>query len=179
MATRTTGLIGGLQQDDKTVLIDLTEKTAKAKVVREGYQVPPAALDKNKAQFEFDNYEITPSKALPRVVAQSVPAGTRVTGGTVVDLVLVPRSGVRFDIFEGVHSDFKGKNVEFMTEGMLEDSKARQIFLSYENAGDVPAADKSFLQSQFIERGITFDENKADKNFQAAYNTARGALAFK
>src|SRR5262245_57125934 len=125
-------------QDDKTVMIDLTEKAAKAKVIREGYQVPPAALDKNKAQFEFDNFEITPPKSLPRVVSQSVPAGTKVTSGTVVDLVLVPRSGVRFDIFDGVHADFIGKNVEFMTEGILEDVKTRQILLTYENPDDVP-----------------------------------------
>ena len=95
MASRVLGNI----QEDKTILVDLTEKTAKAKVVREGYQVPPAALDKSKAQFEFDNYEVTPARALPRVVSQSVPAGTRVGAGTVVDLVLVPKSGVRFDIF--------------------------------------------------------------------------------
>jgi len=166
-------------QDDKTILVDLSEKTAKAKVVREGYQVPPAALDKSKAQFEFDNYEVTPARALPRVVSQSVPAGTRVGAGTVVDLVLVPKSGVRFDIFEGVHADFKGKSVEFLTEGMLEDPKARQILLTHENAGDIPAADKIFLQESFAERGITFDETKADKSFKSAYDTARGALAFK
>jgi len=169
---------GGIQAD-KTILVDLTEKSAKAKVVREGYQVPPAALDKNKAQFEFDNYEITPPKTLPRVVSQSVPAGTKVSSGTVVDLVLVPRSGVRFDIFEGVHADFKGKSVEFMTEGMLEDSKTRQILLTHENAADIPAADKTFLQGLFNDSGISFDETKEDKSFKSAYDTARGALAFK
>jgi len=171
--------VGSGIQSDKTVFIDLSEKTAKAKVVREGYQVPPAALDKNKAQFEFDNFEIIGPKALPRVVSQSVPAGTKVTAGTVVDLVLVPRSGVPFDIFDSVHADFKGKNVEFMTEGMLDDAKTRQIFLTFENADDVPAADKTFLQGRFAENGISFDETKADKNFKSAFNTARGALAFK
>jgi hypothetical protein len=175
MATRILSSI----QDDKTILIDLTERAAKAKVVREGYQVPPAALDTNKAQFEFDNFEVTPPKSLPRVVSQSVPAGTKVTSGTVVDLVFVPRSGVRFDIFDGVHADFKGKNVEFMTEGILEDVKTRQILLTYENPDDVPAADKTFLQGQFNQSGITFDEAREDKNFKSAYNTARGALAFK
>lgn len=171
-------ILSGIQ-DDKTVLIDLTERAAKAKVVREGYQVPPAMFDKAKAEFEFDNFEVTPTRALPRVVAQSVPAGTRVTSGTVVDLILVPRFGVRFDIFEGVHADFKGKNVEFMTEGILEDAKTRQILLTYENADDIPAADKTFLQGQFNQIGITFDEARADKSFKSAYNTARGALAFK
>jgi hypothetical protein len=164
---------------EKTVLIDLSEKTAKAKVVREGYQVPPATFDKNKAQFEFDQYEILSPKSLPRVVSQGVPAGTKVTKGTVVDLVLVPRSGVPFDIFDRVHSDFMGKNVEFMTEGMLADAKTRQIFLTYEDPDDIPAADKTFLQTQFVNSGITFDEALENKSFKSAYNTARGALAFK
>jgi hypothetical protein len=164
---------------EKTVFIDLTEKAAKAKVVREGYQVPPAAFDKNKAQFEFDQYEILPPKSLPRVISQSVPAGTKVTRGTVVDLVLVPRSSVPFDIFDGVHTDFKGKNVEFMTEGMMADAKTRQIFLNYEDPDDIPAADKTFIQKQFVDNGITFDEAAENKNFKSAYNTARGALAFR
>lgn len=172
-------LFASKEADDKTVFIDLTAKTAKAKVVREGYQVPPAAFDKNKAQFEFDQYEVLPPRSMPRIVSQSVPAGTKVTRGTVVDLVLVPRSGVPFDIFDGVHSDFKGKNVEFMTEGMLADAKTRQIFLTYEDPDDIPAADKTLLQGQFTDNGITFDETLENKNFKSAYNTARGALAFK
>ena len=164
---------------DKTVFIDLTEKAAKAKVVREGYQVPAATFDKNKADFAFDQFEVLPTKSLPRVVSQSVPAGTKVTRGTVVDLVLVPGDSVPFDIFEGVHADFKGKTVHFMTENMLADAKTRQIFLKYEDPDDLPAADKTFLQKEFTENGISFDENVADKSFNAAYNTARGALAFR
>jgi hypothetical protein len=164
---------------EKTIFIDLTEKTAKAKVVREGYQVPAAAFDKNKAQFAFDQFEALPQKSLPRVVSQSIPEGTKVTRGTVVDLVLVPRASVPFDIFDGVHADFKGKNVEFMTEGMLADAKTRQIFLTYENADDIPAAEEKLLRERFADSGITLDELVEDKSFEAAYNTARGALAFR
>lgn len=171
-------ILSGIQ-DERTVFIDLTERTTKAKVVREGYQVPPATFDKNKAQFEFDNFDIVPPKELPRVVSQSVPAGTKVTRGTVVDLLLVPKSGVPFDVFDGVHADFKGKNVDFLTEGMLEDARARQIFLTYENADDIPPADKTLLQGQFNRSGITFDETREDKNFKSAFNTARAALAFR
>jgi len=167
------------QSGDKTLFIDLTEKAAKAKVVREGYQVPAAAFDKSKAAFQFDEFvEISP-KDLPRIVSQSVPAGTKVTKGTVVDLVLVPRSSVPFDIFEGVHSDLKGKNVEFLTEKMLADAKARQILLTYENADDVPPTDKTYLQTLFDQQQVTFDESKTDKNFKSGYNSARGALAFR
>jgi len=108
-----------------------------------------------------------------------VPAGTKVTKGTVVDLVLVPRSSVPFDIFEGVHSDLKGKNVEFLTEKMLADAKARQILLTYENADDVPPTDKTYLQTLFDQQQVTFDESKTDKNFKSGYNSARGALAFR
>jgi len=164
---------------ENTVFIDLTEKTAKAKVVREGYQVPATAFDKNKAQFAFDQFEVLPQKSLPRVVYQSIPEGTKVTRGTVVDLVLVPRTSVPFDIFDGVHADFKGKNVEFMTEGMLSDAKTRQIFLTYESADDIPAADKAFLQERFAGNDIALDESTEDKSFKSAYNTARGALAFR
>jgi hypothetical protein len=168
-----------IKSEEKTLFIDLSEKAAKAKVVREGYQVPAATFDKSKAAFQFDQFvEIAP-KSLPRVVSQSVPAGTKVTKGTVVDLVLVPRSSVPFDIFDGVHSDLKGKSVEYLTENMLTDAKARQIVLTYENADDVPPADKTYLQTLFAQQQVTFDETQTDKNFKSGYNSARGALAFR
>ncbi|MCU0584490.1 MAG: hypothetical protein MUC46_00280 [Desulfobacterales bacterium] len=176
MATK---LFTSREAEEKTVFIDLTQKAAKAKVVREGYQVPAAAFDKNKADFAFDQFEVLPPRSLPRVVSQSVPAGTKVTRGTVVDLVLVPGQSVPFDIFDGVHADFKGKTVHFMTENMLADAKTRQIFLKYEDPDDLPTADKALLQSQFTQSGISLDESVEDKSFNAAYRTARGALAFR
>ena len=135
MASR---ILSGIQ-DERTVLIDLTEKAAKAKVVREGYQVPPAALDKNKAQFEFDNFEVTPTQDRCRAWFRRVsPRERRSPGARWSISCSCPQSGVRFDVFEGVHADFKGKNVEFLTEGILDDAKTRQIFLTYENAEDIP-----------------------------------------
>lgn len=70
------------------VLIDLSPQPAQARVVREGFAVPAVALDTNRANFFIDNLRPIDVRQEPRVVSQSVPAGTKVLPGTAIDLVL-------------------------------------------------------------------------------------------
>jgi len=63
--------------------VDLSEQPAKAKIVRQGYDVPAVKLDLKKVdQFVGDLAQI-PTSQLPRVVSQAIPPGTKVTAGTV------------------------------------------------------------------------------------------------
>jgi hypothetical protein len=43
----------------------------------------------------------------------------------------------------------------------------------------VAAADKSLLIEQFTAVGVAVDESNADTGFDAAFNSMRGALAFR
>ena len=54
-----------------------------------------------------------------------------------------------------------------------------QTLLKYDTPDQVPAADKQALTAQFAQNGITVNEANADTGFAAAFNTARGALAFR
>jgi len=75
--------------------VDLSDKPAKAKIVRQGFDVPEAKLDTKKVdQFLGDLTQIS-TKEAPRVVSQAIAPGTKVTAGTVVDLVMYkdPQSG--------------------------------------------------------------------------------------
>ncbi len=162
------------------VYINLSPAPAQAKVVREGYQVPAVALDVSKSSFFIDNLQQISRKDEPRVVTQSVPAGTKVMPGTAVDLVLAPTSTVPFDIFHNPHKDLVGKNLNVATDGILENASVRQALLKYDNPGDVPAADKTMLISQFAESAnVHVDEGSADTGFDAAFNSLRSALAFR
>jgi len=161
------------------LFVDLSQKAAQAKIVREGYQVPTPKVDAVRANFVLENLEIIAPRVLPRVISQSVKAGTKVTQGTVVDLVLVPKSSIPFDMFEVVHADLAGKNVDSLTETLLENSKARQILLNHENPEDIPPADKEFLTVELGRSGVRVDEADAGRTFTKAFAGARGALAFR
>jgi hypothetical protein len=159
--------------------VDLSPEPAKAKVVREGYQVPAVALDTKKSTFFLDNLKQIAPQQEPRVVSQTIPPGTKVLPGTAVDLVLAPTSTIPFDIFENPHKSLVGRNVNALTDGILQDTTVRQTLLKYDNPADVTPQDKALLTSKFAEADVQVDEASADTGFTAAFNSARGALAFR
>jgi hypothetical protein len=161
------------------LMLEVSAAPAKAKVVREGYQVPPVGLNKQAADFFIDNLRPLDPKQTPRVVTQSIPSGTKVTRGTTVDLVLAPPSDIPFGIFDNVHRDLKQRSVSDLVDTMLQNTTVRQTLLKYDKPEDVPTADKALLQSEFGKVQVTIDEGQPDTGFAAAFNAARGALAFK
>ena len=166
-------------QAAQTVVIDLSPQPAQAKVVREGFQVPSVALDVAKAGFFIDNLAQIDVRQEPRVVSQSVPAGTKLLPGAAVDLVLALTRDIPIDIFAQPHRALKGQALSVLTDGILQDNTVRQTLLSYATPAEVPAADKAQLVAQFNQQGIAIDEASADTGFAAAFNTARSALAFR
>ena len=116
--------------------IDLSEKPARAKVVREGFQVPPVAFDAQKATFLIDNLVTVTPKFSPRVVSQSIRAGTKVPEGTVVDLILAPKDSIPFGVFEDLHADLKDKTLNHVDD-LVENAQAREVLLKHEAAADV------------------------------------------
>lgn len=161
------------------VLIDLSPQPAQARVVREGFAVPAVALDTNRANFFIDNLRPIDVRQEPRVVSQSVPAGTKVLPGTAIDLVLARTFDIPISIFKDPHRDLKTLNLNALTEGLLQDNVSRQTLLTHAVAADVPAADRARLVTQFQAQGVTIDEANTDTGFAAAFNTARSALAFR
>jgi hypothetical protein len=175
----TTGQTKQIAQAAQTVLINLSPQPAQAKVVREGFQVPAVALDVAKAGFFIDNLAQIDVRQEPRVVSQSVPAGTKVLPGQAVDLVLALTRDIPINIFQTPHRALAGQALSVLTDGLLQDNTVRQTLLSYAAPADVPAADKVALTAKFNQQGINIDEASADTGFAAAFNTARSALAFR
>jgi hypothetical protein len=157
----------------------VSPKTAKPKVVREGYQVPTPVFDQKKTDFLLDQLDIVAPRQTPRVVSQSIPAGTRVTPGTVVDLILAPADDISFDIFTTPHADLRDKPVTFLIDTVLDNPQARQILLTYDRLEDVPEADKQVLRNEFTRHDITITEDEGERGLGRAWDSARGALAFR
>src|SRR5262245_4027463 len=158
--------------------VDLSQSAAKAKIVRQGFDVPDVKLDPKKVdQFVGDLTQILP-KDLPRVISQAVAAGTKVPAGTVVDLVLAPRSKIQFSVFDGLHMDLVAKNLDAI-DGLFADPAAKKTLLTYTAPEDVPEADKTQLKNAFQSVGITVDETNPNRTFAKAFNSARGGIAFQ
>jgi hypothetical protein len=161
------------------VFVDVSDRSVSADVVREGYLVPAAKVDRARKDFFVGELVEVTKRDEPRVISQSVAAGTAVPSGTVVNLVLTPRSNVPFDIFEGVHSDLEGRTVDQFLEGPLNDASIRENVLRYERAADVPQDVRGQLVTAFQANEITVNDAQANTSFEAAFNGARAALAFR
>lgn len=170
------GLLGALTQDVR--LLDVSDKPAKAKVVREGFQVPPAAIDPAKAGFFLDNLVVVTPTDQPRVVSQSIPAGTRVTAGTVVDLTLAPRNTVPFSIFENIHVELAESPIVRL-DPALDDPEVRRALLAAEKPDDLTPADRARVRERLSATDIAIDDSDPARSFDKAFNAARSALAFR
>jgi hypothetical protein len=164
-------------QTAATQFVDLSEQAAKAKIVRQGYDVPAVKFDAKKVDQFIGDLTQVPTQQLPRVVSQAVPPGTKVAAGTVIDLVLAPLTKIPFSVFEGVHLDLATKNLDAIAP-LVADTAAKKTLLTYEAADQVPAAEKTHLQAAFLTVGITVDEGNPNKTFAKAFDSARGGLAF-
>jgi len=158
--------------------VDLSEQPAKAKIVREGYDVPAVKLDLKKVdQFVGDLTQI-PTKELPRVVSQAIPPGTKVTAGTVVDVVLAPRTKIPFSVFDAVHLDLATKTLDAI-DPLFANAAAKKTLLTYSAASEVPEPEKAQLKTALQAVGVTVDETNPNKTFAKAFDSARGSMAFQ
>jgi hypothetical protein len=181
MALKTNLSLGALNATalQRDLVVDLTPTPAKAKVVREGYQVPLVALNPQVSNFFLDNLTPISPRQEPRVVAQTIPAGTKVLPGTAIDLVLATTTTIPFDIFDTVHASLKGQTLNVL-DPLLDNATVRQTLLKYNSAADVAPEDKVALVAAFNQSEVlSINETNSTTNFQAAFNSARSALAFR
>ena len=167
-----------VQKASGVEFVDLSDQPARAKIVRQGYDVPAVKLDAKRVDQFVGDLVLIPPKEVPRVVSQSIAAGTKVTAGTVVDLVLAPRTKIPFSIFDGVHVDLAAKTLDVL-DPLVSDPAAKKALLSYGTADEVPAAEKEHLKTAFAGVGIGIDETNPAKSFAKAFETVRGGMAFQ
>jgi len=161
-----------------TQFIDISDKPTKAKVVREGFEVPHVTLDEKKTSFVLENLPTVIPKFSPRVVSQSIPSGTKVTPGTVVDLILAPKDVIPFDIFDNVHADLKTKALSHVDD-VIENVAVREVLLRHDSASEVTVDEKQLLITEFQKKGVTVNEADSARTFAKAFDSVRGAAAFR
>jgi hypothetical protein len=166
------------RQPARSQLIEISDQPVVVNVVREGNPVPVPKLNPARANFEIENLVTLVPRQLPRVVSQSIPPQTKVTRGTVINFVVVPRSDIPFNIFEGLHESFVGKPLNF-ADSLVDNQSVREVLLKNEAATDVTPAEKATLVTAFQSKGIVVDDTKPGQTFEKAFNNVRGAVAFR
>src|SRR5262249_26398590 len=134
--------------------------------------------DRQKADFFIDQLPVANPRTTPRVVTQSIAAGTQVAKGTVVNLVLAPKQTIPWTIFENAHADLAGKTVDFLDD-VVDDPNVGQVVLKYDTAGDVPTADRKVLTDAFTRKGLPVNDADPTRSFGAAFDSARAAAAYR
>jgi hypothetical protein len=165
---------------NQPIFVDLDDKPAIASVVRGGFRVPSVQPDNGRLEALLSGLRIQEPTKVPRVLDQNIAAGTRVTVGTEVDLILAPREDITIGIFDDIHIDVIDTSIGELLERVKDQNDLRGLVLKYENANDVQENDKviiSDLIGQFA--GINISEGKLGQGFSNAFNSVRVALAFK
>ncbi|HYJ84700.1 MAG TPA: hypothetical protein VEW46_01430 [Pyrinomonadaceae bacterium] len=159
-------------------IIELGEKPVPAKVIREGFQVPIVPINKEKASFTIENLATVLPRSLPRVISQSIAPKTKVTRGTVIDFVVVPKQDIPFNIFDDLHESLANKTLTHV-DPIVENPAVREVLLKNESVRNLAPADKAILDDAFQKNGIVVDEKQPGKTFERAFNSVRGATAFR
>ncbi|HKJ02708.1 MAG TPA: hypothetical protein VJ997_09640 [Longimicrobiales bacterium] len=161
------------------VYVDISDKPIRTNIVREGFQVPAATVDEAQITSVLERLPPIGRVEASRVVVQSIPAGTRVTAGTVVNVVLAPKSSVPTGIFVGAHADLRGTVISQVTEAFANTNVLRTL-LSYDNPAAAPEAERAAVQAEAESRfGIAVDPQDSTRDMSALWTTLRNAAAYR
>jgi hypothetical protein len=160
-------------------VIDLSEKSLKPNIVREGAQVPVVTLDPDLLKQIVRPDTIIDAREAARVVSQSVPPGTRVKKGATIDLVLAARFQIPVSVIAGAHRDLAPQNLDQINKGLLADPIVAELVKKFEKPEDVPAEQRAALEGKLKSGGVTLDPADPSRTYAAAFNTLKGASAFR
>jgi hypothetical protein len=158
-------------------VVDVSAKTVVPTVVRAGEEVKSPQLNTDKVSDLVGRLVPITRVKVPRVVSQSIPAGTRIPKGTPVDLVMVPVSDIDFSLFDTVHDDFKVKAVDSILP-LLADPAVEAI-LKKERPEDLTEAERATLTTKLAPLGVQVDDAVAGKGLNLAFQSLQSAKAFR
>jgi hypothetical protein len=168
---------GSFKVAGKVQLVDLSEKAASANIVREGLTMPSVTLDRD-ALDRFVLEDIVRPSSAPRVVSQSVQAGTAVPRGTVVDLFLAPRQSIPGTLIPAPHRDIAAGTIDGIVTGVLSERVMRERVAKYETLEQMPEAERAAFRNDLERQNVPLDDGQPDRSADAAFRTMKAALAF-
>jgi len=162
---------------ERPISVDVGEGTVSSTILREGREVRSPELNPRKVEDLLARTVVINRNRVPRIVAQSIPAGTRVPRGTPVDLVLLPVSDIDFSLFDRVHEDFQRRRVEEILP-ILADPQVEPL-LDKARPEDLSEAERATITAKLAPLGITVDDATPAKSFATAFETLQSTRAFQ
>ena len=159
-------------------VIDVSDRPDVAQVTRDGRNVAAVKIRDDRVASIVAEDLLDRRVAQLRVLSQSIPAGTRVPRGTAVDIVLVRRSIVPAEAFEGTHADLSDLTLDVIAERWLTDDQVRSEVAVAERFDDLPEATRNTIVAIAQEQEIGIDEGDPTRRSQALYETIRVAGTF-
>ncbi len=167
---------------EKEVFIDLSKKSKKANIVREGFDVPETRIIDRELDRLLGGLRIQPPKETPRVVEQSLRPGQKVPAGTAVDLVLISTRDIPLSIFEGAHADLAERDLGTFLEQTLDKEENRgalRIVLGKESSEDLSTAERQEVEQMLTGANVEIDDTDVEKNLDSAYRLLRYSAAYR
>jgi hypothetical protein len=138
----------------REVFIELGDSKKKANVVRDKVVVPAVEVDFDR----FDDFVLERPKVVNKVVSQSIPAGTVVSEGAAIDLILAPAKTVPGNIFTEGHLGLKDKLLaDVFDDFIAENDDVKRLLAKRPDVADLTTEDVAFISAVAEEKGVTIE----------------------
>ena len=170
-------LVNALRGSQRIKNVEIGDKPIKAVIIRDGKEIKTPTVDSGRILDFIGGLKPVDRRTTPRLVQQSIPAGTFVARGTPVDLVFVPPADINVGILDGIHVGMRDRSVSHLL-GLLDDDALKAV-VNKGDARQLTDADRTLLKNTFEREGIEIDDGDAGKSTDMAYKTLLDIQAFK
>jgi hypothetical protein len=159
-------------------IIEVGEKAAPSIIVREGVEVRAPTLAKDRVEEIKEKLRRPPVTEQPRVIDQSVPAGTHVPRGTIIDLVFAPPADVELGILGLIHPELAARPITSLAEAIRAPAVAA-IIARTADPTELTQQDRDALTAAAGSLNITIDPDpKSERSVDRLFRTMAGAKTF-
>jgi hypothetical protein len=158
-----------------TVFVNLGEAEKQANIARDGVAVPIVTIDPRVLE------EVVPivPRLQPRVVSQSIPAGTRVPQGTSIELVLASPFDLPTKIVPDAHVGLAERPLEQVFRDFIRDrDDVRAVLARNSSADTLTDNDRTVIRRSFEAQGLTLDESQTGLAVRNAFAALQAAQTF-
>jgi hypothetical protein len=162
-------------REARVVTVDVSDRPVIPSILRGGVVLTAPAVNPAKVDELIGRLGPIQRITLPRVLSQSIEAGTRVPRGTPVNIVLVPVNDIPFGIFDNVHAQLAGRSVSAVA-AVLANPQVSPI-LSKDPA-TVTEAERSTITQALGAIDVGVNDADPTTSFNAAFESLKVAQAF-
>lgn len=162
----------------QTVTVELGDKPKKVNIIRDGNRIPSLTLDDQVVDRLKVDTLLDKAKASPRVVFQSIKAGTRVPVGASVDIVLIDASILKGEAVPGGHRGLTEASMAEVADLFLEEQEIRDAVAKADDFSELPEQIQKEVLGLAEQSGLEIQDDVEDLKVDALYRVILTAQAY-